>query len=104
MVQYGQIFELAQPSLEGCQSCGSSLLDCQCIKFDAEAKRNGFSMDDLAQQAPLTAFSLYGQPNPPAMHSAPEFSGQNASAIATATAQNGASATMASASPSSGMF
>ena len=96
-------FKLAAPSLEGCQSCGSSLMDCQCIKFDAQAKRSGDTMDSLAQQAPLTAFSLYGQPNPPAIHSAPDFSGQSAPSTVAAAAENNASAAIAS-GPSGGMF
>jgi hypothetical protein len=55
-------YKLAAPSMEGCQSCGQNTANCQCLKFDKSAHRQGKTMADLSFRNPLKSFTHYAAP------------------------------------------
>ena len=59
---YGTAYKLAAPSLEGCDACGQNITNCQCLRFDKNAPRDGTTMADLSLNDPLKSFFYYAAP------------------------------------------
>lgn len=49
--------------MDGCKHCGQSTVNCQCLKFDKSAPRNGSTMKDLSLSNPLQSFLHYAAPH-----------------------------------------
>lgn len=55
-------YQLASPVLQGCHSCGQTIMNCQCIKYSKESKQTGAKITDDHFPDPLKNFVFYAHP------------------------------------------